>query len=439
MVLSIWVAQKMSIAGADQSMKLIQGARQRTQRALTQPARYAARNATNKTGMAMERGITRLQSAPAAKTKLGRFIQNNTTKSSSLDQSVRTTAKQLKGAKYGLATTVGENRQTQAEIKSRTETRTAIDTGLATQAALRQNPGVTATSDQEAAIRELRKTVTGMSIKQLEEMTDAERTAIAHEMTTSQVDKLMDSKELDSGDKAQLMGARQEFLKSNVLNNGKMMSAELVKLNTAQLETLGDTFIEENAEHLSASQMDDLKKNSKRFTESQKEVFEQKRVARLKETTAISETDAQDPAKLAAKRTQARAAFVTTKRDPANPANVVEDKPRKASEIAAMPRDILLSPASRTNLTPEVLEQILEKKTLNFTDRVKLRKEILADPETTEEAKGYLLTPFVADRWGTEKPAATPAQPAPASPQAGYQVTPGGVIVPAGQTTNNTP
>jgi hypothetical protein len=318
MISSLVVANKMGATGASATIALGQRLRRSGQRMATQPGRYIARNVVNKTGLAAERRFNQLQNSNP-NSRLGKMVAK-AARGTSMDEFVRGTTAKAKGAKFGLATTVSDNRKRNTEIQSRftgaenarnaayslneltnirerekldalnakyaagiaagtpaTNILTAEENSQRTAltAAYAGHTGLTAADLARKAELELkesehRNNATGLSQAQLETLSDTERAAIAPYLSHSQVEKLGDSKELSDEQKQQLKDARTNTVKMLVESGIQ----DVTKLSIEQLEMMGENFIKDQAQkgNLKQSQVDDLKK-SKKFTELQRDSF----------------------------------------------------------------------------------------------------------------------------------------------------------------------
>jgi len=368
MIMSLIVAKQMGVAGAATAISIGNGITKRvrsstsnavrgTGRAATYPARWVAQEATSRTGKRLSRGIENLQTKDNV---FGKLARTNT-----FTRTAENTTKAMKDAKFGLTRTTGE----EAAYREKTETRfqdvqnirgitrlEELRAKVKNGAALSTNE-TTELAGLEAKESQMRSSVTGMTTEQFEKLTQKEREEIAPFLTNAQSDKFLESKELDSSDKAAIVKARQDAIRKNVENGTDIFTAELVKLTVEQLETMGDEFIKKNAHLLSNSQMDDIKK-SKKFNEAQKNSFTSER------KTGQAALLNSDPSK------------IFNQKD-----STGKISSRKAAEMAQLGPDILTDPKSLNYLNVDILEAIIDKKALNPADRTKI-KNMLNNPPT---------------------------------------------------------
>lgn len=330
MIASLVVAQKMGAQGASTAIAVGQRIRRRGQRALTYPGRYVGRNVVNKAGIQAEKSFNRLQTNQP-KSWMGKRVAS-IARSGSVDELVRNAAKSAQGTKFGLSTTITENRKRSDDISSRVETAesarnlprllalqnkerlgeleakrvlgtitpeevteltrlnnttTALSTEEKTQLQKLRGDNA-ATGARGSGEAKLRKSITSMTAAQLEQLSDEERSAIAPHLTNSQTEKIGESKELDDKQKKAITDARIDAVQALVTAN----VANVAKLSVEQLELMGEEFIRDqgNLGNLKQSQIDDLKK-SKKFAESQRDSFSKAHTAgqRVKVQTKIAQ------------------------------------------------------------------------------------------------------------------------------------------------------
>ncbi len=376
---SIMVAKNMGAVGASTVVSVGNNIRGRAQNALLAAPRYGARTLAGASASGLGKINDRLEGS-----RTGRNFKRALSLASlgTLDErNRRDLIKAGKNAKFGGSYSYDDDVKSFEEIsatrsseKTKAENKKRIKDGLAA-----QEPASTLTPVQkENAIAEMQSVVTSLTISQLEAMKDKDRTAIAGELSTQQTEALMKSEKIGADDKAAIMAKRKEVIEKLVGKTGAIITKELTKLSTDQLETMGDEFIRTNAHLLSHTQMDDLKK-SKKFSEAQRERFTSTR------------------------KTYQKNAFLPN----AFAGNVKslfrhnDGTHRKAADIANLGSDVLLENTSQEFLTPDILEAIVDKKTLGSTDRQKLKTKIMTGSRTGPNAdlQGWFLSPEGIHAW----------------------------------------
>lgn len=213
-----------------------------------------------------------------------------------------------------------------------------------------------ATPEQVMAMQSV---VAGMSTSQLESMKDSTRNAIASSMTASQVEALMKSDKIGSDDKTAIGKARKQAIVNIVEKNNEVISTELTKLTVEQIEDAGADFITKHAGLFTSAQIDDIKK-SKKYNPAQKAAFSSARSTYHKSNAGAFNTTSTLFNTYSGKDTNGNSQY----------------KRRKSADIAAMGTDVLLSQNSVSFLQIGDLEAIGDKKTLERSDRDKLKANI---------------------------------------------------------------
>ena len=224
------------------------------------------------------------------------------------------------------ATTFGARTALESAAKpytSANKARSEAKAGLASRDSLARNeydinagldalrtPEAARTSDQIAAIAKMQQLAPGLSIEQLEKMSDSSRVAIAPHITSSQAEKISESKELSSAQKKEVLEVRQAVIheKTNQLESiNKQFAANAAaiaagnpptltppeitalekqkqdlhdtigKYTIEQMEMMGEAWVNTQIASgtLKQTQMDDLKK-SKKYAEGQRNSFSSK-------------------------------------------------------------------------------------------------------------------------------------------------------------------
>ena len=163
---------------------------------------------------------------------------------------------------------------------------------------------------QKAAVAKMQQLAPGLSIEQIEKMSDSSRAAIAPHITSSQAEKISESKELSSAQKKEVLEARQAVIHATdksieSLNEKLAAEAALIaagrpgtltpveiaalekqkqdlhdvigKYSLEQMEMMGEAWVNTQiaSGNLKQTQMDDLKK-SKKYAEGQRNSFSSK-------------------------------------------------------------------------------------------------------------------------------------------------------------------
>lgn len=376
MIASVIVAQKMGAEGSDASMRVINNLGGYARRKTTQPARYVARNVSNKAGMEATRRFNQLQTREA-KSWAGRKV-TALARSSSVDETVRNATATASGAKFGLATTVQQNRDRKDRINSRVSTQEVLNAGMAAEA--KRRTGVALSPDEEKASAKMQAAVAKMTAKDFEERTQKEREAMAEFMNSNEFEKLMESEKINNSDKNNLKVARTDAIKRLVYEvdaatgkfTDKVHTAALVKLTDNQLEMLGPEFINEHAHELSHKQTDGVMK-SKSYTDGQKSSFISKRNSTIQNRIEKASSDPEGINRV----------FKVIEKNG-------EYTDRKVKDIAKLPSTALTHQNSAQFITPSVMEAIMNDKESDLTTADK--KTIRTNIETlgTPEAKDWL-------------------------------------------------
>lgn len=271
------------------------------------------------------------------------------------------------GAKFGGTLTRAQEReagQRAGRIGARREQTRAIATAIATGAATPVG------SPQRIAME---RAIAGASTEQLADMLKGKRPgnaqydAIVRYMSGTQFDALMRAtpEQVDDRAKATLAGARgtavQDTLRQNVLRTtpgltpATALQQGIRAASAAQLKALGSAVIIAHAADLRYTQFDDIMKSND-YTDTEKDNIRQTR-----------END------LLARFTAAPAGFLAGLRND--------------TEVANLPRTILIQPAAIAQVTPGMLAKMQD--TLNQTDRATIRAAILPG----HPAHGWITSP----------------------------------------------
>lgn len=458
MIASIVVANKLGADGASQAMKIGNNIKNGAQKRLNNGARWGARTVaspvtgsagwvakrtSNALGNRLNQNLERWQNADKS-TPSGR-LQRKIAGNAWVDDVTRGTATKLKSNKFGNRFTVDEAERKQAAINSRISTNDTVREGLGARKRLAQGQDAivkdteiydyansrvveknsfasqadlekfekeneAAKAALERSVGEMQSAVGDMSVKQLEAMLDNQSEIfgeIIGEMKPGQVDKLIDSDAIPQNIKDAIGKRRQETIENTLIKNGKVVSDQITKLSIKQIETLGDQFIRDNAEHFTESQMDAIGKSDS-FSDQQKGSYKgirkKNRVAHAngsniddKKSLFYNVENYKNEKDPITKKMGLRPEFAKTQ--------------KKASETANLPAEVLLHESSLPYITQSILEEIFAKKTLDGAQRNTLRDNIMNKPGATQEAKDYLNSPLGRRNWNNPE-SATPATPA---------------------------
>ena len=270
-------------------------------------------------------------------------------------------------AKFGSSQSYKDVR-TARKAASQVSARNAQVTGIRSAITAGSTTGGRApTPDQTVAME---RSITGASSEQLLEILggkkpgDAQYDAIVENMSASQFDALMKTKpeDLDDAAKATLASARTTAVRKTIETNARKvanaatpgsgdaftpeqaLAAGIKEASAAQLKLLGATTIAQpdNVIALKQSQIDDILKDGSPFTESEKSAIHTAR-----ENALITKFNA-------------------------NPAGFFSGM--RNDDIAKLPKQILLTPASIAQMKPGMLAALQNK--LGDTDRDSIRNQI---------------------------------------------------------------
>lgn len=240
-----------------------------------------------------------------------------------------------------------------AEQKAKGELKAAVSGGVDSA------PGSTERIKLERGIAD----ASGAQIEALGAGTLSKKT-VAGALTSSQFESLMKSDKFTDTEKGAMATARKEATIERLTDT----VASRVKVETAsvsQLEALGTEYMEQNAGLLTPSQLDDLKK---KLTESE--------FGRIK--------DANKEALLTQVRSQTpQAAFQQP-----------DGTPKKDKDIAQLPGAVLKHANAVPYLNANILKNILDKETLNATERAALKIAVQAHSGYTQAQQQAFLAFF---------------------------------------------
>jgi len=208
---------------------------------------------------------------------------------------------------------------------------------------------------------------------------------LAPHLTSSQVENIMKSDKVDPATKASLMKSRQVAIKNMIDTGSGVLSKKLTELSIDQIETMGDEWIRDNVHLFSNDQVNGLKQ-SKKFTESQKNSYTAQRTDWHKAAITGATFNGK----------------VTDKSNLVNHTGPGTPGRRKPVDIANLGRAILVDSmtpafliANPTFLNKDVLEVISETKTLGATDRARLQESIETAYAMSSGATSTALEPLI--------------------------------------------
>ena len=332
MIAAVQVAGKLSADGAGAAMNvgrnIAQGGQRRLKSAGKNAGLYVPRLAGQygayAAGAATEKTLNATQ-----RTRLGRLVTNNKLFGSAVNDSIRGAAKSGKNAKLGLGSTINERGARRQALSSSFK---RDDTLLAAE----KIDANTSDSKQIQLLADARTAANEISMAALEEMSEADRNNLTKYLKAPTVAKLLESDKLSPGAKGSMSGAYKKVIYDKILTkDNEVITEELQKLSTKQLEILGDQFVREHAAFFADKQMDDLKKSDV-FSDQQKSLHKDTRKDMFKKfakgtPVKISRADGKgEPHEV--KNTK-EYLFNETKRDSSGKFEV--GKPLKPTEIAS--------------------------------------------------------------------------------------------------------
>ncbi len=184
---------------------------------------------------------------------------------------------------------------------------------------------------------------------------------VAGALSSSQFESVMKSDKFTDTQKEAIAGARKDAT-TEKLTDTATGRVKVESASVAQLEALGTEYIEQNAGLLTPSQLDDLKK---KLTES-----EFGRIKGANKTALLT---------------------MVGSANPQNAFNQPDGTPKKDKDVAQLPAEVLMHANAPDFLNANILKNILDKETLNATQRAAL--------------KGAILNPAPGQPWNSYTPA----------------------------------
>jgi hypothetical protein len=335
---SMHIAKKMGAQGAEWSAKFAKKAVGALPYAAAYPFQAGARYGVNKTGEWGEKKFNNLQTRDGV---LGSLARTNF-----VDRKTRAATKGLTEAKLGTGTYNKAEKEYQKGVKNKSAA-TKANNELAD--AIKKGSGSIVPDEiieMESAVQKASQEDLIKALDKAAKDTDhpEKYQSIVGAMSNSQVTKLLEAKDEEFNDKKKndLYDARKNMITAKVTGLGTgNLSTGITKATTDDLYALGYGTLLDNAQHIPAAKMDDLKS---KLTSTQYSELDKKRKADL------------------------RALFAT------NPMRVFMGK--KDSEIARLPHEILRDGQAAAHLRPRVLEIILRENYLEAGHRNDIRTNI---------------------------------------------------------------
>lgn len=367
LIASVVVAGKMSADGATTAISMGKNLTGRAQRGLKNTAVWTGRTATapvRRVGRSLDNTTgNKINSYLDRKQKEDGRILGFKARNYRVDSVIRGEAQRFKDSKNGESLTADEAAKKQAAIHSRADADKDIDAGKEELKKPKEERNPEVLAKMQSAIGDLGQ-------KRLESMTDKELTAIVPYLKSGQFDKFMESDDVGSDRKDLVFGARKKALNDVIekakAESGTALREAIGKLSIKQIETMGDTFIRDNADLFTKDQMDSIKKSDK-FIEEQKGAYIGARKIKM---------------------------FERAGKDNAHEYLLENQKP---VEIAQYPATVLQSANVYKALKPDVLKQIIKKDSLTASEMNVLRG--LIEQEGLSETQAYLKSPQGRKDW----------------------------------------
>ena len=263
---------------------------------------------------------------------------------------------------YGAGgTSLAQNRKDYKEQNARAaNTSAALALNLSITTGINANPGTPEQIAFEQAI------TNASQVQLIEQLRKHKPGSVAHNkiiqaMSHSQVTKVLESKddEFNTAEKEGLASARGGQVEARLIANNPSLAIGISKANTDDLVALGYDRLLSNAEHISATRMDDLKNKLA--------------------PTEYSNLDTERTDKMVALLGTAPATLYAGKKD---------------SDIARLPKTVLTDPRIFMGLNQRVLEIILRENYLNATERSTLKTNITTMGGPGHPMVAWLSTPI---------------------------------------------
>lgn len=408
---SIVIAQKMSSNGGSAVISAqnammnkvrgtVRGAAVKSLNAGTYVVRKPARAGINRTGAYLKTKFNDSQAKAQSEAanpkstktqKVKSWLYNN----ASVDRAARGATKKMEDTQFGTGTTYASESAYESKVRADATGRANVmEMAELNALSKKKTSNVALTPEEEARLETLEKkrnamiaSVTDLSVKQMEDMTDSMLESIAENLTNSQVENFMKSDNVSAETKGKLINARRASIKDKVEKvvngNKEIITSELTKLTIDQIETLGDDWVRKNVHLFSKSQMDDLKK-SKKFTETQRNSYADSRKKWHEESL-----DGKSP--------------TGEERDINKLFKANDGNARKPEDIANLGRKVLTSEKALPFLSASVLEVIVDKRTLELADRLDIYNKVMSADykgNNKEDLRAYFDSPQGQRNWG---------------------------------------
>jgi hypothetical protein len=367
LIFALQIASRLGVKGGDMAISIGNNLRQRGQKLLTStayrsaslataPVRTPARALVGKATKASLKAFDKWQAKD--KKGFGKGVQK-TMEFLNWDRSFRSGLESGQKVKFGMSTSWKEDQDYQKERKARLASTDKIE-GFKAKVAGGTKDGKLVALPPDKQI-EFERAIADASVKDFEELEQAQREAIVGIMTQSQIEGLQKSEKLNEKDKKALGTKRQDYFKEFYKDNKEKLS----KASSDHLETLGEKYLSEteHAVRLTSSQMDDLRK---KFTPTEFDNLSMSRENALKSllTGRIKTREGGGDAVLDHE-------FLTK---------------QKPGEIAKLPGGVLVKMAKM--LPVSSLVKIAQDGTLNKEDQKKIREAIIRMGEERLDEEG---------------------------------------------------
>ncbi len=192
--------------------------------------------------------------------------------------------------------------------------------------------------------------ITGLSKSDIEDLDSKTRAKYASSFTTDQTSKLMDSEKISSSEKGGIAGARKTAVGNKIGGIATPSPSKTSKLTRDELDTLGVEWVSTNSHLLSATQLDDWTKNSKKTTPELNDSIKQNKKSRILDLI----------------------------QSPGGGADaILTELAKKPKEFIQLPKEVFLD-ASYSSAYPKIssgiLEEIAKEGTLDQAQRFQLRQ-----------------------------------------------------------------
>ncbi len=201
----------------------------------------------------------------------------------------------------------------------------------------------------ESTEAEARKYITGLSKTDIEDLDKKTRARYAPYFTAEQSAKIMDSEKLSSNEIGALAGARKDAIARKIGGISTPSPSKTTKLTRDELDTLGVDWITTNSHLLSATQLDDWAKNSKKTTPELNDSIKQSKKSRILDLI----------------------------QSPGGANSILTELAKKPKDFIQLPKEIFLDArysSAYSKISSGILEEIAKEGTLDQAQRFQLRQ-----------------------------------------------------------------